>query len=106
MAMMNRRRILQGSLASMGLVALGALSLGRVGIDLFAGPTETMVICDDTVDAELVAVDLLGQAEHGHQRKGEQGRQQRHEGPQSQGSGNQIGQHHRVPETQALHHRY
>ena len=38
---------------------------GRVGIDLFAGPTETMVICDDTVDTELVAVDLLGQAEHG-----------------------------------------
>ena len=38
---------------------------GRVGIDLQAGPTETMVICDDTVDAELVAVDLLGQAEHG-----------------------------------------
>lgn len=38
---------------------------GRVGIDLFAGPTETLVICDDTVDAELVAVDLLGQAEHG-----------------------------------------
>lgn len=38
---------------------------GRIGIDLFAGPTETMVICDDTVDAELVAVDLLGQAEHG-----------------------------------------
>ncbi|WP_157264074.1 histidinol dehydrogenase [Azohydromonas aeria] len=38
---------------------------GRVGIDLFAGPTETMVICDDTVDAELVAVDLMGQAEHG-----------------------------------------
>lgn len=38
---------------------------GRVGIDLLAGPTETMVICDDTVDAELVAVDLIGQAEHG-----------------------------------------
>jgi sulfopropanediol 3-dehydrogenase len=38
---------------------------GRVGIDLFAGPTETMVICDDSVDAELVAVDLIGQAEHG-----------------------------------------
>ncbi|WP_306392460.1 histidinol dehydrogenase [Telluria beijingensis] len=38
---------------------------GRVGIDLFAGPTETAVICDDSVDAELVAVDLLGQAEHG-----------------------------------------
>ena len=39
---------------------------GRVGIELLAGPTETMVICDDTVDAELVAVDLLGQAEHGY----------------------------------------
>jgi len=38
---------------------------GRVGIDLLAGPTETLVICDDTVDSELVAVDLLGQAEHG-----------------------------------------
>ncbi|MGR3515116.1 MAG: histidinol dehydrogenase [Paracoccaceae bacterium] len=39
---------------------------GRVGIDLFAGPTETQVIADDTVDAELVATDLLGQAEHGY----------------------------------------
>ena len=39
---------------------------GRVGIDLFAGPTETMVIADDTVDAELCATDLLGQAEHGY----------------------------------------
>ena len=39
---------------------------GRVGIDLLAGPTETMVIADDTVDAELVATDLLGQAEHGY----------------------------------------
>jgi sulfopropanediol 3-dehydrogenase len=38
---------------------------GRVGIDLFAGPTETLVIADDTVDAELCAADLLGQAEHG-----------------------------------------
>ncbi len=38
---------------------------GRVGIDLFAGPTETMVIADDTVDGEICAVDLLGQAEHG-----------------------------------------
>jgi sulfopropanediol 3-dehydrogenase len=38
---------------------------GRVGIDLFAGPTETLVIADDTVDAELCATDLLGQAEHG-----------------------------------------
>ena len=39
---------------------------GRVGIDLLAGPTETMVIADDTVDAELCATDLLGQAEHGY----------------------------------------
>ena len=39
---------------------------GRVGIDLFAGPTETMIICDDTVDAEICATDLLGQAEHGY----------------------------------------
>ncbi|WP_299750116.1 histidinol dehydrogenase [uncultured Boseongicola sp.] len=39
---------------------------GSVGIDLFAGPTETMVIADTTVDAELCATDLLGQAEHGY----------------------------------------
>ena len=38
---------------------------GRVGIDLFAGPTETLIIADDCVDAQLCAVDLLGQAEHG-----------------------------------------
>ena len=38
---------------------------GRVGIDLFAGPTETLVIADDSVDGEMCAVDLLGQAEHG-----------------------------------------
>ena len=38
---------------------------GRVGIDLFAGPTETLVVADDTVDGEICAVDLLGQAEHG-----------------------------------------
>ncbi len=38
---------------------------GRVGIDLIAGPTETLVIADDTVDAEMCATDLLGQAEHG-----------------------------------------
>jgi sulfopropanediol 3-dehydrogenase len=38
---------------------------GRVGIDLIAGPTETLVIADDSVDAELCATDLLGQAEHG-----------------------------------------
>lgn len=39
---------------------------GRVGIDLFAGPTETMLLADDTVDGELCATDLLGQAEHGY----------------------------------------
>ena len=39
---------------------------GRVGIDLFAGPTETMVIADESVDAEICATDLLGQAEHGY----------------------------------------
>jgi len=38
---------------------------GRVGIDLFAGPTEILVIADDTADAEMCATDLLGQAEHG-----------------------------------------
>ena len=38
---------------------------GRVGIDLFAGPTETLIIADDTVDAEICATDLLGQGEHG-----------------------------------------
>ena len=39
---------------------------GRVGIDLFAGPTETLLIVDETVDGELCATDLLGQAEHGY----------------------------------------
>jgi sulfopropanediol 3-dehydrogenase len=38
---------------------------GRVGIDLFAGPTEILVVADDTADVEMVATDLLGQAEHG-----------------------------------------
>ncbi|MDH3747599.1 MAG: histidinol dehydrogenase [Gammaproteobacteria bacterium] len=38
---------------------------GRVGIDLFAGPTETLVIADDCCDGEMAATDLLGQAEHG-----------------------------------------
>jgi sulfopropanediol 3-dehydrogenase len=38
---------------------------GRVGIDLLAGPTETLIIADETCDAEMAAVDLLGQAEHG-----------------------------------------
>lgn len=39
---------------------------GRVGIDLFAGPTETLIIADDSCDAEMAATDLLGQAEHGY----------------------------------------
>src|SRR5271166_3356014 len=38
---------------------------GRVGIDLFAGPTETLIIADETADGEMCATDLLGQAEHG-----------------------------------------
>ncbi|MBM3586812.1 MAG: histidinol dehydrogenase [Alphaproteobacteria bacterium] len=38
---------------------------GRVGIDLFAGPTETLILADETVDPEICATDLLGQAEHG-----------------------------------------
>ena len=38
---------------------------GRVGIDLFAGPTEILVIADETADVEMIATDLLGQAEHG-----------------------------------------
>ncbi len=41
------------------------LMYGKVGIDLFAGPTETLVIADETSDGEVVATDLLGQAEHG-----------------------------------------
>ncbi len=41
------------------------LLFGRVGIDLFAGPTETLLITDDSVDGEICATDLLGQAEHG-----------------------------------------
>ncbi len=77
-----------GGVQAVGMMALGTESLkpvdmlvgpgnafvaeakrqlfGRVGIDLFAGPTETCVICDETVDAEMVATDLLGQAEHGY----------------------------------------
>merc|ERR1712224_405723 len=39
---------------------------GKVGIDLLAGPTETLLICDDSVDAEVTTADLLGQAEHGY----------------------------------------
>jgi sulfopropanediol 3-dehydrogenase len=38
---------------------------GRVGIDLFAGPTETLIVADHTADAEMVATDILGQGEHG-----------------------------------------
>jgi sulfopropanediol 3-dehydrogenase len=38
---------------------------GRVGIDMFAGPSEILVVADETADPEVVAVDLVGQAEHG-----------------------------------------
>merc|ERR1712178_560031 len=38
---------------------------GQVGIDLLAGPTETLLLCDDSVDSEITVADLLGQAEHG-----------------------------------------
>ena len=38
---------------------------GRVGIDLFAGPTEILVVADHTANVEMIATDLLGQAEHG-----------------------------------------
>ena len=38
---------------------------GRIGIDLLAGPTETLIVADETCDAEMAAVDLIGQAEHG-----------------------------------------
>src|SRR5450830_964115 len=51
-----------------GVQGVAAMAVGTENIapvDMIAGPTETMVICDDSVDAELVAVDLLGQAEHG-----------------------------------------
>jgi sulfopropanediol 3-dehydrogenase len=43
------------------------LLFGRVGIDVFAGPSEVAVIADDTADAQMVACDLVGQAEHGHE---------------------------------------
>jgi sulfopropanediol 3-dehydrogenase len=43
------------------------LLFGRVGIDVFAGPSEVAVIADDSADAEMVASDLVGQAEHGHE---------------------------------------
>ena len=39
---------------------------GRVGIDMFAGPTDSLILADGTADAEIVAVDLVGQAEHGY----------------------------------------
>jgi sulfopropanediol 3-dehydrogenase len=65
-----------GGIQAVGAMAIGTGNafvaeakrqlFGRVGIDLFAGPTETLVIADDTVDAEMVATDLLGQAEHGY----------------------------------------
>ena len=42
---------------------------GKVGIDLFAGPTEIGIIADQKADPEIVAVDLVGQAEHGYTRQ-------------------------------------
>lgn len=42
------------------------LLFGRVGIDMFAGPTDSLILADDTADAEIVAADLVGQAEHGY----------------------------------------
>ena len=39
---------------------------GRVGIDMFAGPTDSLILADDSADAEIVAADLVGQAEHGY----------------------------------------
>jgi len=43
---------------------------GKVGIDVFAGPSEVAVIADETADAEVVAIDLVGQLEHGHESPG------------------------------------
>ena len=60
---------------------------GRVGIDLFAGPTETLVIADDSVDAEICATDLLGQAEHGPTSPGDSAHQLRDAGARHAGRG-------------------
>ena len=62
-----------GGIQAVGAMALGTETIaeakrqpyGRVGIDLFAGPPETLLIADETVDGEMCATDLLGQAEHG-----------------------------------------
>ena len=43
---------------------------GKVGIDVFAGPSEVAVIADETADAEVVTIDLVGQLEHGHESPG------------------------------------
>ena len=43
---------------------------GKVGIDVFAGPSEVAVIADETADADIVAIDLVGQLEHGHESPG------------------------------------
>ena len=43
------------------------LLFGKVGIDVFAGPSEVAIIADDTADPAIVATDLVGQAEHGHE---------------------------------------
>ena len=39
---------------------------GRVGIDMIAGPTDSLILADGTADADIVAADLVGQAEHGY----------------------------------------
>ena len=62
----NRQLEAQVAILTQQLDYLKRQLFGRVGIDLLAGPTETLVVADDTVDAELCATDLLGQAEHGY----------------------------------------
>ena len=60
---------LLGGIQAVAAMALGTTSIAPVdmlvGIDLLAGPTETLIIADDTTDVEMCATDLLGQAEHG-----------------------------------------
>ena len=72
---------------------------GRVGIDLFAGPTETLVIADDSVDGELCATDLLGQAEHGPTSPGDAADHVGEAGPRHHGRG-------RAPARDPAHRRH
>ena len=66
---------------------------GRVGIDLLAGPTETLVIADETVDGELCATDLLGQAEHGPTSPADLADQLREPRPKDDGRGRAPARH-------------